>query len=587
MPQLSSRHGQIERLEPRRLLSIVPAGIEFPVNAHTTNQQVSARVAVGFDGSFVVVWASMNQAAPSSGLDVYARRFDPSGLPLGGEFIVNQFTSWNQSLPAIAMSNGLQFVVVWAGGTPGGVDNEIFARRFDGAGQALGDEFRVNTYSGGDESFPTVAMDMDGDFVVTWDTFNPTVGDGYDVYARRFSSAGVPQGDDFIVNTDVPNHDYTSSVAMDDEGNFVVAWHAEFQDGSGHGVYARRFDSTGGGLGNEFRVNTFTTNNQLFPAVAMDADGDFVVAWQSQGQDGSGTGIFAQRFSAGGAPAGPEFMVNTYTADGQDAPSVATDGAGNFIIAWESFGPDQSLLGVRARAFRANGSALGAEFGVNTHVISDQAFASVGLSASGDAVVAWQSFGQDGDQNGIYAQRYRFDEIAPTVTASVFRYETLPHLLRFTFSEDVSASLSSADLTVVDVDGGPPIATTLTSYDPLTNTATFTIGQTLRDSRFRATLAAAGITDPAGNALAADHVFDFFFLRGDANHDARVNLADFNILAANFGQSPRDFTQGDFNYDGVVNLIDFNLLASRFGMVLTPAQGGGGDEGNALDDVLG
>ena len=63
---------------------------------------------------------------------------------------------------------------------------------------------------------------------------------------------------------------------------------------------------------------------------------------------------------------------------------------------------------------------------------------------------------------------------------------------------------------------------------------------------------------------------DFFFLPADANHDATVNLQDFNILAGNFGQSGRDFSQGDFNYDGTVNLSDFNLLAGKFGTGLSP-----------------
>ena len=49
------------------------------------------------------------------------------------------------------------------------------------------------------------------------------------------------------------------------------------------------------------------------------------------------------------------------------------------------------------------------------------------------------------------------------------------------------------------------------------------------------------------------------------NPFGRVDLNDFNILAANFGQSPRTFTQGDFNYDNTVNLEDFNILAGRFG----------------------
>ena len=42
----------------------------------------------------------------------------------------------------------------------------------------------------------------------------------------------------------------------------------------------------------------------------------------------------------------------------------------------------------------------------------------------------------------------------------------------------------------------------------------------------------------------------FFFVNGDANRDQRVNLDDFNILAANFGQFGRAFSEGDVNYDG-------------------------------------
>ena len=53
--------------------------------------------------------------------------------------------------------------------------------------------------------------------------------------------------------------------------------------------------------------------------------------------------------------------------------------------------------------------------------------------------------------------------------------------------------------------------------------------------------------------------------------DTLAPPSDFNVLAANFGQSPRDFTQGDFNYDGTVNLDDFNILASRFGTVVGPS----------------
>ena len=68
-------------------------------------------------------------------------------------------------------------------------------------------------------------------------------------------------------------------------------------------------------------------------------------------------------------------------------------------------------------------------------------------------------------------------------------------------------------------------------------------------------------------------------MQADADHDGRVNLNDFNILAANFGQSERTFSEGDFNYDGAVGLDDFNILAGRFGTTIaapvaaTPSQG--------------
>ena len=45
----------------------------------------------------------------------------------------------------------------------------------------------------------------------------------------------------------------------------------------------------------EFRVNTYTTGGQSRPSAAMDAGGNFVIVWQSYGQDGSNLGNFGRR----------------------------------------------------------------------------------------------------------------------------------------------------------------------------------------------------------------------------------------------------------------------------------------------------
>ena len=85
----------------------------------------------------------------------------------------------------------------------------------------------------------------------------------------------------------------------------------------------------------EFQVNTYTPDNQENPKVATDAAGDYVVVWQSNGQDGSGYGIYAQLYNKSvRRPQGSEFQVNTYTSDNQENPSVAMDSAGDFVVAW-------------------------------------------------------------------------------------------------------------------------------------------------------------------------------------------------------------------------------------------------------------
>ena len=86
---------------------------------------------------------------------------------------------------------------------------------------------------------------------------------------------------------------YTSSTALED-GGFVITWTSAKQDGSGEGIYAQRYDSAGGAVGEEFQVNSFTRDWQIFSSVAGLNDGGFVITWSSRYQDGSGYGIYAQ-----------------------------------------------------------------------------------------------------------------------------------------------------------------------------------------------------------------------------------------------------------------------------------------------------
>jgi hypothetical protein len=226
---------------------------------------------------------------------------------------------------------------------------------------------------------------------------------------------GEPLGPEFRVNTHTTSAQVDPRMAAD---NFVVVWESDAQDGSSDGVFGQRYASTGDPLGPEFRVNDFTTNAQAEPLVASSASGEFVVVWQSAGQDGLGPGAFGQRYAASGSPLGPEFQVNTYTTGNQSLPKVATDPAGNFVVAWASLGQDGSADGVFAQRYSASGMPLGSEFRVNTYTTNGQSFPSVTASANGTFVVAWESNTQDGSGDGVFAQRF-----GPIVPVELMRFE--------------------------------------------------------------------------------------------------------------------------------------------------------------------
>ncbi len=252
----------------------------------------NADIAMDADGDFVVVWHRYNFLGTD---DIFAQRYDAAGVPKGGAFQVNTIPTGTMDfelLPTVAMDDAGDFVVVW-GIQDDSEHNSIYARRYDAAGVPQGGEFQVDTATSGILHSPAVAMDADGDFVVT-----STRGDSInmDVYAQRYNAAGLPQGGGFRINTFTTGRQSSSAVAMDDNGDFVVTWSSDGQDGSESGVYTRRYDAAGVPRGGEFRVNSSTTDNQNSSAVAMDQDSKFVVTWVSSNQDRSSYGIYAQRY---------------------------------------------------------------------------------------------------------------------------------------------------------------------------------------------------------------------------------------------------------------------------------------------------
>jgi hypothetical protein len=400
----------------------VPFSGEFQVNTFTTNSQANPSVAMDDTGDFVITWNSYN-GQDGDQLGVFAQRYDSTGSPIGTEFQVNTFTTGNQAVPVIAMDSDGDFVISWYGFNPDYNNYDVFARRYDSNGNPAGSEFRVNTFTSGDKILPAIGMDDTGDFVIAWESQYQDSDNSKGIYARRYDSSGNPAGSEFRVNTYTAFTQENASVSVNSQGNFVIAWQSNIQDLSGFGVFAQKYDSSGNPDNSEFQVNTNNLGRQDLPAVALDDNNNFVIAWESFVQPDFESasfntqvsnltlGIYAQRFNSGGF-LGSEFRVNSFTTNHQMQPSIATDSDGDFVISWNGYEQDGDGIyegNIYSRRYNSDGS-FGSEFRNNNFTTTAQCFQATAMDYDGDFVVTWQSKGQEvggvSYEYGIYARRY-------------------------------------------------------------------------------------------------------------------------------------------------------------------------------------
>ncbi|NBB17509.1 hypothetical protein GVN21_19280, partial [Caulobacter sp. SLTY] len=477
----------------------LPYNDEFDVNTTTTNSQYDPQVAAFADGSFVVVWTSDGNV---NGDDIVARLFNADGTPRAPEFVVNSYTGYFENRPDVTVLADGDFFVSWTQQDDSSWG--VFGQRFgaDGArltlaGEAGGSPSRINDTTAREQYWPEVTALADGGWIVTWQSYDQEAAPGqpgdetWGIYAKRYAAdgsvvqmydaAGVaanevrinvtvagsqqhaqvvqlagggfafswygPDGSDggqFVRIYDASGHPVTSigadgelransttageqgaeggSLAALTDGGFVVTWHSNGQDGSGYGIYGQVYNADGTTRGGEFHVSSYAYDSQQEPKVTSLPDGGFMVVWTSLGQDGSSWGVYGQRFDATGDAVGAEFRLNETIAGDQSTPAIAVqpDGSG-VIVVWE--GTDASGAGVDGKRIPLPNAATelaidtaGVEQQVNSYATSDQTYPSVTKLQDGSYVVVWQSNGQDGSSWGVYAKHFDSDGDAIQLT---------------------------------------------------------------------------------------------------------------------------------------------------------------------------
>ena len=377
---------------PRRL------GTEFMVNSHTLGTQLDPSMAMDDAGNFVVVWTSQYlDGAGAGNYGIAARRFNSAGTAVGADFQVNLYTPGEQYVPVVAMNGSGAFVVAWRSPGQDGAGNGGFARRFSAAGVAQGGEIQVSVTAGFNERVSGLGIDDEGDFAIAWASEQD--GGGYGVFVRRWSADGTAQGAELQVNSYTPGVQSDPDLAMEADGDFIIAW-TDSGTGSAE-IRARRYTSSGAPLETDFPVNNYATGTQSNASVDVDAAGNLIVVWTSGGQDGFGSGIFGRRFDSSGAP-GVELQIPQTVIGSQERADVAIDADGDFTVTWET-DHQGATNDVYIRRTRVDGSTHGGDIRVNFFDTGDQERAAIAGRPDGDFVVVWTGFQGTGD---VFAQRH-------------------------------------------------------------------------------------------------------------------------------------------------------------------------------------
>ena len=186
--------------------------------------------------------------------------------------------------------------------------------------------------------------------------------------------------------------------------------HSWNQDGGDRGIYGQLFNADSDKKGSEFLVNTTTAYSQANPAIAMKKDGSrFVVVWESWMQDvpeTSGYGIYGQLFDEDSNKIGSEFQVNSHTNNYQWQADVDMTDDGSFIVVWTSWNQDGDEGGIFGQRFDADGNKIGKEFQVNTSIENYQWLPKISAYKDSCFSVVWSSWKQDGSREGIFGQLF-------------------------------------------------------------------------------------------------------------------------------------------------------------------------------------
>lgn len=593
--QLRTRLG-LDMLEARDVPAVLIAGepnLIAVANSYSTNYE-TVSVAADADGDHVVVWRSTDSTP-----QILAQRYDKFGAAVGSTIVV----SGSGAEPDVAMDAAGNFVVTWKNDT----SNKISACGYTASGSLFSTfavEGNGETFQLGG---PEIAMSDDGAyFAITYigkfaNASNVLFARKYTVAS---TPQPVPIDSQNRYQIEPPAAGYTleePDVSMNETGDFAVVWHRQTTDlGVGTTNYILIVDNQPVDLdlsSNVQYIGQIGTGRS--PTVAMDDDGRFVAAWSTNSLTPSQFNVYYRRFGTNGQPVDTNpVLVSTNTYGDHYHPAVAADADGDFVVSWLDDG-GFGTAGTKARAFSWAGVPDSTMSGGNEFVVDeDYQTNDVTMDAAGNFVVGFGRF-ETSETVSLFTQRYRRSG-APTVASIQVNAGQTNTTQRsrvtsvtVTFDSQLTFAGATANAFTLTRNG--------TAIGSFTATASIVNGVTvvtltafggantdygsLADGYFTLGVIADQVHNAYGVALdgnadgysgddftrAGTKTNGMFRLFGDATGDGTVNAADSPSFMAAYGTSTGDAAYRDyfdFNNDGYINASDYGQFVARYGISL-------------------
>jgi len=336
--------------------------------------------------------------------------------PVGSEFSILGAQSGDQVHPDLILTpNG--GMVTWEDNAVDKNGSGIGMRRFVGTTFAtVPTTIHVNAIVLQDQVNPKSALlATNGLTLFVWQS---TATGNSDVYARLIKTNNLGQTSDLRANTYIKDAQSAPVVVALHDGSAVIVWQSAWQDGCPSGIFARKMGANGLMTPlHEFQVNQYSDASALTrgerggrrsPAVALLANGNFIVTWVSEQQNYNildSVDIYGRIFAPNLTPVTDEFLMSAGAMNLCANPAVVGLGDGGFMAAWSERDLIVKTNGwdVKGRAFNSDGTPSSDSFIINGFRFGDQYHPALAACPTG-VMAVWTSLGQDGNREGVFGR---------------------------------------------------------------------------------------------------------------------------------------------------------------------------------------